>query len=78
MIIIKIFLHLSADPRFHSDLLSLHLLSLLNSSKLRDNENKEIKNIANDLFENMIKNNNSQKYTYIMQYNSEELNPKTL
>ena len=34
---------------------------------------KEIKNIANDLFENMIKNNNSQKYTYIMQYDSEEL-----
>ena len=72
MIIIKIFLHLSSDARFHSDLLSLHLLSLLNSSKLRDNENKEIKNIANDLFENMIKNN-SQKYSYILQYDSEEL-----
>ena len=72
LMILKIFLHLSSEIRFHNDLLIQDPVSLLNSSKLRDNVDNEIKSIANDLFENVIKSN-SQKYSYIMQYDLEEL-----
>ena len=72
LMIPKIFLHLSFEIISYNNLLIQDLISLLNSSKLRDNVNNEIKSIANDLFENVIKSN-SQKYSYIMNYDSEEL-----
>ena len=72
LMILKTFFHLTTEQRFHSDLFMQNPMSLLDSNKLRDNEDKEIKQIANDLFESVVKNSPT-KYNYIVQFDSEEL-----
>lgn len=72
LMILEIFRHLSNEPKFYNYLQIENPMPLLDRASLRENKNEEIKNKANSLFESVIKND-SQKYSYIMQYDSEEL-----
>ena len=70
--ILEIFRHLSNEPKFYNFLQIENPMSLLDDKSLRENKDDEIKSKANLLFESVIKND-SQKYSYIMPYDSEEL-----
>ena len=70
--VLEIFRHLSNDPKFYNYLQIENPMSLLDDKSLRENKDDEIKSKANLLFESVIKND-SQKYSYIMPYDAEEL-----